>query len=796
MNLQMKIQMPIILLVILISGASGYLSYTESAENLNLALIDNMRGEAESLVRAINTTTDSTVADIRRIAERSGVRDFFTGDISDKNTVAATSAMLKAVADSYPAINRLSLLDTKGSVVASSDMGTIGRDFSGRGYFKAVMGGARDFLSSPYKSDVSGRGVMAASAPVMVDGVLKGVVYGIIALDHFYKEWVEPVKVGEHGHAFLLGQDGLIVAHRNPDWPFNPSLRSVPRYKEMVEAPAPGVKDFIGNTGVHVFNYYAKDKDSGMTAVVQAEYDDVFAGLADMRNKALLVATVAIVVGGLLVFLLLRPVLRALNDSMAFAGRVAAGDLSGNLAVSRRDELGKLADALRAIPMSLKDIIAEYQGLEKRIEGGQLDALGDAGRFSGEFAALVQGTNGILKRFRMIVDTIPSPTVMLDKDLRIRYMNDVARELAATEYVGRTCGEVFHREDYGTPADALTRAASSGKPCSAETRAHPAGKTIDISYTSIPMQNARGETVAVLQLLIDLTEIKSTQRTIMEVVKEALGISNRVAAASEELSAQVEQVSRGTDVQRDRVGSTATAMEQMNSTVMEVARSAGQASEQAEATRGRAARGAELVDGVITAIKQVNSVAADLENNMQELGRQAEAIGGVMNVISDIADQTNLLALNAAIEAARAGEAGRGFAVVADEVRKLAEKTMSATTEVGSSIRGIQASTASNIQRVGEAGKGVSDATALAGTSGEALHEIVTLAAQNSAVIAGIATAAEEQSATSEEISRAIEEINRIAGETASGMGQSGTAVQELSRMAQELKGLLDRLQR
>jgi methyl-accepting chemotaxis protein len=179
---------------------------------------------------------------------------------------------------------------------------------------------------------------------------------------------------------------------------------------------------------------------------------------------------------------------------------------------------------------------------------------------------------------------------------------------------------------------------------------------------------------------------------------------------------------------------------------------------------------------------------------MQELGNQAQSIGGVMSVISDIADQTNLLALNAAIEAARAGEAGRGFAVVADEVRKLAEKTMSATQEVGANISAIQNSAHTNIREVGEAAKAITEATELANTSGQALAEIVDLASANSAVVASIATAAEEQSATSEKINQALEEINKITGEAADGMHQSSRALHELSQTAQELHRAIEEL--
>jgi methyl-accepting chemotaxis protein len=256
----------------------------------------------------------------------------------------------------------------------------------------------------------------------------------------------------------------------------------------------------------------------------------------------------------------------------------------------------------------------------------------------------------------------------------------------------------------------------------------------------------------------------------------------------------VEQVSRGAEVQRARVDSTASAMTEMNSTVLEVARNAGQASEQSELTRSKADVGSDLVNQVVQAINEVNSVALTLQNNMQALESQAESIGGVMNVISDIADQTNLLALNAAIEAARAGEAGRGFAVVADEVRKLAEKTMTATQEVSSSINAIQNSSRINMEAVNSAVKSVMTATALADSSGEALKEIVAMASTSSSVVTSIATAAEEQSATSEEINRAIEEINHVVGDTANGMIQAAEAVQELSRMAQELRRVMEEL--
>jgi methyl-accepting chemotaxis protein len=222
-----------------------------------------------------------------------------------------------------------------------------------------------------------------------------------------------------------------------------------------------------------------------------------------------------------------------------------------------------------------------------------------------------------------------------------------------------------------------------------------------------------------------------------------------------------------------------------------VARNAAATASSAELARDKARGGAKLVAEVETAVGSIREEAVVLTDNMRSLGDQAKGIGAIMDVISDIADQTNLLALNAAIEAARAGEAGRGFAVVADEVRKLAEKTMNATKEVGQSIAGIQRGTADAVSRVERAVSKVETASGLAEKSEVALSEIVSVVEAAGDQVRAIATAAEQQSATSEEINRSVESISAIAHETAQAMHQSAQAVSDLARQAQELNSLM-----
>ncbi|QLA18945.1 methyl-accepting chemotaxis protein [Desulfolutivibrio sulfoxidireducens] len=264
-------------------------------------------------------------------------------------------------------------------------------------------------------------------------------------------------------------------------------------------------------------------------------------------------------------------------------------------------------------------------------------------------------------------------------------------------------------------------------------------------------------------------------------------VANTIKKATDDLGREAQGVSRGADEQKDLVHETAQAMDGMLMTIQGVARGAEEAAGAAEKARGKAQSGAEVVDSSVAAIGTVSELAAALSTEMSELGRQAESIGRVMTVISDIADQTNLLALNAAIEAARAGEAGRGFAVVADEVRKLAEKTMLATSEVGGVIAAIQKGARENVARVEEAARAVDKATGLAGESRQALREIVALSDAASSRVRDISGAAVDEVDAGEGIKTAIDRIREVSARTAEGMLRSTATIEKLGGEIEEL---------
>ncbi|WP_147820565.1 methyl-accepting chemotaxis protein [Salidesulfovibrio onnuriiensis] len=272
------------------------------------------------------------------------------------------------------------------------------------------------------------------------------------------------------------------------------------------------------------------------------------------------------------------------------------------------------------------------------------------------------------------------------------------------------------------------------------------------------------------------------------------GVVNHINVATGDIARRSEDIRRGTDVQMERINEAATAMEEMNATVLEVARNAGDAADHSDQSRAKALEGADLVSDTVEAMANMQKLTMELRENMHKLGAQSEAIGQVMNVINDIADQTNLLALNAAIEAARAGEAGRGFAVVADEVRKLAEKTMGATKEVGDNIQGIQHLAQLNVDGMDKAVEAINSATEISNESGAKLQEIVRMAQDAAAQVQSIAAAAEEQSAASEQITRSVDEINNIAKENTDRVNQSDRDIQGLADQARELSQLVEDL--
>lgn len=278
---------------------------------------------------------------------------------------------------------------------------------------------------------------------------------------------------------------------------------------------------------------------------------------------------------------------------------------------------------------------------------------------------------------------------------------------------------------------------------------------------------------------------------VSRIVKDVRDVSNNVAQASAGISSSTEQMAAGTQEQSSQASEVASAVEEMTRTIIENAKNANRTAETAKRARQVAEEGGKVVDETITGMRSIADVVNKSAETVRALGKSSDEIGEIIGVIDEIADQTNLLALNAAIEAARAGEHGRGFAVVADEVRKLAERTTKATKEIASMIKAIQSDTTGAVSSMEEGTRKVSGGINLADKAGTSLREIVEVSQQVMDMVAQIAAASEEQSSASEQISKNVEAISTVTNETGAGTQQIARSAEDLNQLTQHLLNLV-----
>lgn len=287
------------------------------------------------------------------------------------------------------------------------------------------------------------------------------------------------------------------------------------------------------------------------------------------------------------------------------------------------------------------------------------------------------------------------------------------------------------------------------------------------------------------------TDFNAMSEKFEALVQQIVSATSQLAAASEEVSVISQESSNNLNNQRSETEQVATAMNEMSATVQEVARSAGDAAGAATNADNEAKAGNSIVQSASHSIDELASEVENAATVIHQLALDSDQIGSVLDVIKGIAEQTNLLALNAAIEAARAGEQGRGFAVVADEVRTLAGRTQESTQEIESMIDKLQ-NGAKNAVTAMEAGKEkASVGVEQTKQAGEALAAITRAVTTISEMNTQIASAAEEQSVTTEEMNKNIININQLADETANSAAQSTTASDELSKLATDLQSLV-----
>ena len=670
-KLRVKILLPILIIVITSLSITTIYSFLISSKTLQ----DVIFSDATQLVGNADSQISLFIGSLLKIMAAQKNNDTLINAFTKKdiNYLNSATNSLKRIVEYSDAIQSANLVDIDGTFIASS--GEIPKaNVSNRPYFKRAMNGEEN-ISEPFMSEITLKPVLIFAYPLKYLGTVIGILHIRVDLSRFTEELISHIKITNGGYTYILDNSGLIFSHPDKNIVLKLNVNDYDWGKKMISDGSGSVKyEFKGLLKSAVFK---KNTLTGWIIATTINNNDIANASHPIRNANIIIGLIGILLVCLVVYLVVRQILKNLNTCISFSRSVASGDLSQTLQVNQNDEVGILADSLRTMVDTLKSRIAEAS------EHSRLAAM----------------------------------------------QTDEAREARAAAELAQNQAELAKKEGM----------------------LHAAQKIESVVFN--------------------------------------------VTSVSEVLSSQIGQSSQGAEQQSQRVGETATAMEEMNATVLEVARNASEASGTADQAKRKAEDGASIVKLVVQEMASVQKQAFSMKADMATLGRQAQDIGQILNVISEIADQTNLLALNAAIEAARAGETGRGFAVVADEVRKLAEKTMHATNEVGDAIHNIQEGAKNNISSMEQTAIKIDKATALVNASGNALNEIVTFVDLTTDQVRSIATASEQQSATSEEINRSIEDVNKISIETSQAMRQSSSAVIELATQAQILKNLIDEMQ-
>lgn len=405
-----------------------------------------------------------------------------------------------------------------------------------------------------------------------------------------------------------------------------------------------------------------------------------------------------------------------------------------------------------------------------------------------------------------MLSSIMTPMGVVGKDANIIWLNESILKLLEIETnPDELIGTDFSIFFYGTKRETvLEKSLKEQKKLFEKTQV--TSRKGNIKYISIaasPIFDTRGNILGSFTTIMDFTNIKlkedfitAQNEKIAKGVSDASKISEQLAKASEIIKAEVNISSDGTREQLFMTEEVSEAMEQMNITITDVSRNANDTAHMARQTQITAKEGTKLVSDVISVMHNVTKNAQNLKNEMATLETHSTGISSIMQTISDIADQTNLLALNAAIEAARAGTAGLGFSVVADEIRKLAEKTMVATKDVGVYIKSIQSSSGNSTEATTETLLSIEEASKICDEAGSALEHILGFSQKTADQVDSIAAAAEQQSAASGEVNNALDEVNKIASKTADSMKKAAESVSDLATLATELDHNMNSMQR
>ena len=470
-------------------------------------------------------------------------------------------------------------------------------------------------------------------------------------------------------------------------------------------------------------------------------------------------------------------------------------------------------DILDALRQNLLNFNEELGRLIKSTKEGKLDIRGNANNFEGDWAELVTGVNDLVDAFVGPINITAEYVDRISKgDLPPKIEDEYKGDFNEIKNNLNTCIDAVQMlvDDSVT----LAKAAVDGK---LDTRADAAKHMGDfaeiingVNDTLDSLIEPVNEAGKVLSIMAsgDLTRkmtgeykgdneqlkqyINSVLNSLTDLISQVSDAVQQTASAAVQISSTADAMAASSEEQSAQADEVASAVEEMSRTITENAMAASKTAEEAEKNKEVATEGGNVVEQTVGKMRDIATVVKQSADNIEKLGESSKQIGEIISVIDDIADQTNLLALNAAIEAARAGEQGRGFAVVADEVRKLAERTTEATKQIATMIKGIQNETQQAVEAMKKGNDEVSSGIELADRAGTSLEQIVSSSQEVQDMINQIAAASEQQSSTSEEIAKNVASISEVSRESAKRVQDIASSSDDMAKLTEHLRDLMN----
>ncbi len=486
--------------------------------------------------------------------------------------------------------------------------------------------------------------------------------------------------------------------------------------------------------------------------------------LSDIANNSLIVSLIGMALGSiafLFSFFKITSMLTSPIDELKkLIARFSEGDFADSAVIDAKDEFGELSRLLENMREGQQNKIEAANEIAKGNLDLQIKVLSDKDLLSQSFQTVMENLNNLIFEIKLITDEI------INGKVSTRGNPDKFYGAFKEIIIG-----------VNTTLDALFMPIKEGVEVLEDMSKG--------NFTARVKGNYKGDH----RMIAD--SINTLGNSLNRILTEISDMVNRTSSISEQISSSTEQMAAGAQEQSVQATEVATSVDEMTRTILDTSKNASKAAEASKKAGEVAKDGGNVVEKTIIGMNRIADFVEKASEKIQALGKSSEQIGEIIQVIDDIANQTNLLALNAAIEAARAGEQGRGFAVVADEVRKLAERTTKATKEISEMIKQIQGVTENVVHSMHEGSSEVDNGKNLANKAGDSLKQIILTSGEVQDVVAQVASASEEQSSTSEIISRNVESISKVTNENAAGIQQIAGSADELNKMTDNLKALL-----